>query len=155
MERNNEQGGEPLEPRLHRFKMEFDSGVEIECNPNNSMLFLHSEEPLGDHIFVFSTDEDDNPDGHPIFRRQLSNFDEVCSMMKRHGYQIIEAEYLTENDRKMYQMFLSANPNLIPQLPQNTLTDRQHNFANYFGYLLLHNHLTPEEFRNAQGDLYI
>jgi len=35
------------------------------------------------------------------------------------------------------------------------MTDRQEIFARYFAYLMLHNHLTPEEFRNVQGDLYL
>jgi hypothetical protein len=152
---NPEQGGEPLEPRLHRFEMTFDSGVRLDCNPTNTMLFLHSEEPLGDHIFVFNTDEDDNPDGNPVFRAQLTNFDEVVAMMRRNGYQIIEGDYLTDGDRKMYNMFLAANPNHIPKLPESPLTERQERLAWFVAYLLHKEYLTVEDFENGTGDLFI
>jgi hypothetical protein len=152
MERNDD--SEPIEPRLHRFEMTFDSGVRLDCNPTNTMLFLHSEEPLGDHIFVFNTDEDDNPDGNPVFRAQLTNFDEVVAMMRRNGYQIVEGDYLTDGDRKMYNMFLAANPNHIPKLPESPLTERQERLAWFVAYLLHKEHLTAEDF-DGEGDLFI
>lgn len=151
---NPEQGGEPLEPRLHRFEMTFDSGARLECSPKNTILFLHSKEPLGDHIFVFNSEEDEAPDGNPVFRAQLTNFDEVVQMMERNSYTIVRAEYLSDSDRKMYEMFLAANPNCVPKLPESPLTERQERLAWFVAYLLHKEYLTVEDF-DGEGDLYL
>lgn len=145
------------EPRLHRFRLEFDTGVELHCNPTNTMGFLHSNEPNGDHIFVFSQDDpNEEPDGHPVFRQQLTNFDEIMGTMRRHGYTIIDSEngYLTDNDRHMYNMFIAANPHFAPKLPEYDLTPRQERIADFVAYLLLNERLTADDFRGS-GDLLI
>lgn len=151
---NPEQGGEPLEPRLHRFEMTFDSGARLECSPKNTILFLHSKEPLGDHIFVFNSDEDEAPDGNPVFRAQLTNFDEVVQMMERNNYTIVRAEYLSDSDRHMYNVFLKANPQCVPKLPEYDLTPRQTRIADFMAYLLHKEYLTAEDFI-GDGDLML
>lgn len=144
------------EPNTNGFKIAFENGVEIYCYPNNTMAFLHEQEPYGDHLFVFKVDEKDEvTEGDYVFREQIDNFDQVVEMMTQRGFNIIPSDNgrLRDHDREAYEEFLFRKKPV--DLPETPLTERQERFMQYFAHILLKNHLTPDEFRNVNGDLFL
>lgn len=143
------------------FRLEMEDGSIFHCNPQNTQAFLHSEQPEGDHLFPYlKTDDDEVVSGHYIFREQLGNFDVLIGRMAISGYVIHRNEQLSDDDKEAYDEFRARkerNLRLQQALKQESaydLTPRQNRLANFVAYLLLHEHLSAEDF-NGQGDLYI
>lgn len=158
MEQNPEQSPEAPRP-LNVFKLEFDTGREVICHRQNTSAFIHSEEPWGDHLFIHYPPIDDEEErGDYVFREQISNFDEIVSRMIASDWAVIENERINEDDLEAYEEFKAMkqrNLEMADKIKNEiTLTDRQENLANFFGYLLLHERLAIEDF-HGEGNLYI
>lgn len=84
------------------FTLEFEDGVEVRCLRSNTFAFVHSEEPVADHLFFL---EDNNPEtpggGKNAYRGQLTNFDAVIKFMKKNRFTIIKSEYESAADREI------------------------------------------------------
>lgn len=144
------------EPRqLGPFRLEFDTGQEIVCHRGNTAAFIHSEEPFGDHLFIRVPAIDDQPEtGHYVFREQVTNFDEIVGRMSVSDWSIITAERLEDGDREAYEEFIARKEANLKRMEERKLTLRQNNTVAYLGYLLLNEHLTPDDFTGT-GELFI
>lgn len=155
----NEPQGPEMRP-LGPFRLEFDTGYEVICNKFNTAAFIHSEEPWGDHLFIHHPEVDGVPEhGDYVFREQLSNFDEIVMRMDASDWNIIESDKLNEDDLEAYEEFKAIKQKNLERAqkinaPEIVLTPRQENLAGFVAYLLLHEHLTAQEFHGS-GDLFI
>lgn len=90
----------------YTFTLEFDGGQTFRCNPHNTMAFIHSQEPQGDHLFIYKQNEDGELVwGQYVFRRRLAQFDDLIIKMA-HDYEIIEKDILNDEDREHYNNFI-------------------------------------------------
>lgn len=173
MERENNHEREP-----YTFSLEFDGGETFKCHPHNTMAFIHSQEPQGDHLFLYRLNEEGEIEwGTYVWRRRIAQFDELVLKMA-HDYDIIERDILNDEDRERYNEYVmtyaeqpqqpAPEPPKPPTSDKELLelekrfeaskkppTERQEKFMRYFGHILLNNHLTPDEFRNVNGDLFL
>ena len=112
------------EPITPKFRLTFESGLELKCNKNNTWGFTHENEPDGDHLYVFKRGEDGTiKDGDYVFREQIPNFAEILDYMKRTGFKIYESEdgNLDDKDRDAYNEYLNlSNKNKPVTEPQNS-----------------------------------
>jgi hypothetical protein len=105
---NNE---EELEP-IKIFQLEFNTGLELTCNPQNTSGFLHRLEPKGDHLFVHQIPPSvEHERADYIFREQVGEetFNRLLGRMALGGWVIIESEdgKLNDDDREAYEEFLA------------------------------------------------
>lgn len=153
MERNNEN-----EPKPKRYYLEFE-GERYVMGPENTILYLHSENPAADHFYVqFEDDDNGEQRGHYGWRELHSQFDEMILNLIQVGCQQILKQEPNRFDIEQYQARFGSlpmsKPEPAPEMKPLDLTPRQNNLANYLGYLLLHGHITADEF-NGVGDLHI
>jgi len=88
------------------FRIEFEDGTEFLCTPDSTHAFIHSEEPDGDHLFIYKYIEGQKePVGHFVFREQIANFDSIVMFMDANDFNVMEDARLTEGDRKAYEEF--------------------------------------------------
>lgn len=92
----------------YTFTLEFDGGQTFRCNPHNTMAFIHSQEPQGDHLFIYKQNEEGELVwGQYVFRRRLAQFDDLIIKMA-HDYEIIEKDILNDEDREHYNNFIMS-----------------------------------------------
>lgn len=150
---------EPLQP-LPFFRLELADGTEFHCNPQNLRVFLHSDKPEYDHLFPFEVEDDNIIKGHYIFREQIGHFDELIDRLSISGYVFHEKDVPTDDDIEAYDEFqaLKQRNILLQQAARQegayNLTPRQERLADFVAYLLLHEHLSADDF-NGSGELYI
>lgn len=162
MERNNNN-----EPKPKRYYLEFE-GKRYILGPDNTVLYLHANNPAADHYYVQFDDGELDEEGDAIQRghygwREInSDFDDKIINLIQIGCQQVLKPDPSYFDLEQYQARFGHLPEPEPaaviEAPEPeplNLTPRQHNLANYLGYLLLHGHITAEEFRNGTGDLHI
>lgn len=163
---------QPNKPK--RYYLEYD-GKRYEMSPENTLMYLHSNQPEYDHIYVqFEDNEDGEQMGTYYWRRNTNTFDDMCLNLLQTGCnQILKAE-ASDFDKEQYRQRFGADPaptkpveahtGLVANIDElvekyeaskSPLTERRENFARYFGYLLLNGHITAEEFLNGTGDLHI
>lgn len=149
---------QPEHNPINIFRLEFNTGQEIVCHRNNTSAFLHSEEPYGDHLFVHTPAIDDEPErGDYVFREQISNFDYLVGRMAVSDWVIIQSDKLTEDDREAYEEFQALKSKNVEQAEKKAseLTPRKERLVSFLGYLLLHDHLTADDFNKGTGPLYL
>ena len=160
MERNNNN-----EPKPKRYYLEFE-GKRYILGPDNTVLYLHANNPAADHYYVqFDDGElDDEGDaiqrGHYGWREINEDFDEKILNLVQIGCQQVLKPDPSYFDLEQYQARFGhlpePEPATVVEPPEPiALTPRQERFAQYFAHILLNNHLTPEEFRNTIGDLHL
>jgi hypothetical protein len=129
-------------------------GDEFLATPQNAIAFTHpTEEAQYDHVFLFNTEPDDDEEvteGMFVWRTFIEDFDAVVEMMRDRNYTIVE-QSVTENDREAYERCFTP-PFVMPERLE--LTPRQEQRVAFLGYVLMNNHLVPDDFVGA-GDLYI
>jgi hypothetical protein len=156
---------EPNKPK--RYYLEFE-GKRYILGPDNTVLYLHANNPAADHYYVqFDDGEmDDEGDaiqrGHYGWREVSQNFDEMILNLIQIGCQQILKPDPSHFDLEQYQSRFGHLPTSQPaekpldkELDYQPLTARQERLVNFAAYLLLHNHLTPQEFNNVSGELYL
>lgn len=157
MERNNNENEKPK-----RYYLEFD-GQRYVMGPDNTVLYLHANNPSADHFYVqFEDDEDGEQRGHYGWRElHGEQFDEMVINLIQIGCQQVLKNDPSHFDIEQYMARFGSQPisqpdmsKPAPEIEPLNLTPRQNNLANYLGYLLLHGHITADEF-NGVGDLHI
>lgn len=144
---------EPSRERQNQpgFKIEFESGLEVYCWKGNTMGFLHTQEPYGDHIFVYKTDDNNEvTEGDYVFRDQLENFDNIIKYMKDNGFQTYESQRLSEHDREAYEEYLFKRKPV--ELPEHELTPRQQRLLGYWAHYLTK---IESDFFEGEGELFL
>ena len=131
-----------------KFRLTFESGLELKCNKNNTWGFTHENEPDGDHLYVFKRGEDGTiEDGSYVFRNQIPNFAEILDYMQRTGFKIFESEdgNLDDKDRDAYQKYLNmfnknkpvVEPENAPQSELEWVSPRvERDISNAVGFLI-------------------
>jgi len=114
-------------------------GIKFEMTPENTAAYLHEEEPNFDHLFY-------TQDGGYLylFRRNVSNFDDVAAYMERNGYEINREAFAAEQDKQQYFERYG-----YPEIPTRELTPREERKLLFARYLLEHEHITPESFNGT------
>lgn len=145
------------EPLPRKFEFTFGE-LRIECDPTNSTVYLHSDEEdkKYDHIFVeLQADPDEDSDYYYIFRRNLSNFDQVVSIMQVSSYTFVQPETVAGIDRENYNRLFGDEETVAPiEPPIHELTPRQERLVSFLANLLEHDYLTPADFEGT-GDMFI
>jgi hypothetical protein len=101
----NQEPNREREP--YTFTLEFDGGEKFKCNPHNTMAYIHSQEPHGDHLFIFKLNEEGEIEwGSYVWRRRITNFDDLIMKMA-YDYPIVEREILNDEDRSQYNEFIT------------------------------------------------
>jgi hypothetical protein len=121
-----------------RYYLEYD-GKRYILGQDNTVLYLHSNNPEADHYYVqFDDDEDGEQKGHYGWRAINENFDEMIVNLIQVGCQQILKPDPSHFDLEQYQSRFGQLPDAtekpVAELERQELTHRQHNFANYFGY---------------------
>jgi hypothetical protein len=102
MEQNKNYEREP-----YTFTLEFDNGVKFRCNPWNTIPYLHTLEPQGDHLYLFTRDEEGEINwAQRIWRRNLPQFDVLIEKMAN-DYEMKVAEIMSDEDREAYNDFIT------------------------------------------------
>jgi len=156
MERNNEN------KKPKRYYLEFE-GQRYVMGPDNTVLYLHANNPSADHFYVqFEDDEDGEQRGHYGWRElHGEQFDEMVLNLIQIGCQQVPKPDPSHFDIEQYMARFGSQPistdmsKPAPDIEPLNLTPRQENFAAYFGYLLLNGHITSQEFLNGTGELHI
>lgn len=142
--------------RIPKFRVEFANGEKHICTPEDTTAYLHNLLPKADHLWVQEdTDPDSENKGVPLFRQQISNFNEILEYMKANGYSIIEPEsgIPSDSDLAMYHRFLARLP-IEPEPEHEPLTPRKERLISFLGYLLASEQLAPSDF-DGDGELFI
>lgn len=136
--------------RTGKFRIEIGQ-YNWECTPENTRGYMHVEEPYGDHIFIIEEETEDSISGHWLFREQIKNFSEIIEYMNRTGFTIFESDKMLPEDKEKYEEFIMTKPVKNTLKP---LSDHSEKKARFLGYILLHDHLTPDDF-NVEGNIII
>lgn len=150
------------EPRREPTKYFVDyAGERYILGPENTLIYMHTDKKY-DHIYVqFKDDENGEQQGTYMWRldpRYTEQFESMVSNLI-----VINTTQIHQNEVSQFDLeqWTARFGNTATE-PQNapskeivaTLTDRQINRANFLGYILLHEHLTADDF-DGDGDLYI
>lgn len=112
-------------------------GNKYEFRPDNSQLHLYSEMPEADHFRLRGQGS--------LFRGQLSNFDSLAYFAENNGYKIFPE---IRPDDETYKVFVARFG--APELPPlDELMPRKERQVKFGMYLLEHEIVTPESFRDG------
>lgn len=107
-------------PRL-RYESE---GISFELTPENASVYLFCEEPEYDHVYYGS----DGNYGY-MFRRTIDDFDDTVDNMESLGFDVIEEDTPTVNDREVYR-------SIFCKTELRELTDKEENQVKFARWLL-------------------
>lgn len=130
-----------------------DLGKEtIICTPDNTRAYLY-ENPEYDHLFYIKSEDDEGYYGYPLYRKHLGlQFDKVVKKMIKNGYEVTNEEAMTDLD---WHNYYNAHPEKIPEPKTHELTPGEEKHYRFLEYLVEHNLLTDEDFRDGNGELFI
>lgn len=130
-------GKHEQQPDPEKDYLKFKGGERLEINPENTAIFMHSDEfKMYDHIFYFhDTTGEEEETGLVFFREVVDKFDEFTKTLSDKGYKVIRTEGPTNNDMEMYQGFFGKLPDIdIKTFPLNS---RQEKLIKKFGETVL------------------
>ena len=136
---------------MEQFSFEMDDGSEFEISPQNTFGFVHQhpEDADFDHIFFMTgQDEEGNPVGKYMWRDKCEDLDAAVEQLEDLDYVVFHPERVAEEDRTAYFRTHPAELKIV------ALTMRMGHRVDFLGYLLQHDHLTPDDFLR-DGELYI
>lgn len=124
------------EPKRSRLTVEIN-GVEFELTPENSEAWVHENMSEYDHL-VF----DGNGQVYRVYRRVLDNFDEIVEYMIENDYAVVGEVYPDQKDIDAYHKVYG-----YPEIKLKELTPRQERKILFARYLLDHEFIIPDNFR--------
>lgn len=145
------------EPRREptRYFVDYD-GERYVLGPENTLIYLHDDNRY-DHIYVqFKDGEDGEQQGTYLWRmdgRYTEQFEMMVSNLIVINTTTIHQKEVSEFDLEQWTTKFGEQKQPSKEIVP-VLTQRQINRANFLGYLLLHDKLTPDDF-NVDGELYI
>ena len=147
---------EPQQPK--RYVIEY-AGTRYELSKENTVLYLHTENPKVDHFYIQFEEDDNQVVGHFGWRERYENFDEMIKNLIQIGCNQVIKPQPTDYDLEQYKerfgcLPQATQPENAPELNYNPLTPRQERMASFLGYLLANEHLTAGDF-DGDGALYI
>ena len=155
------------EPQRYYLKFENEN---IELGPDNTLIYSHRSDKKYDHIYVQIPEDDDDAEQRGVYMWRIDpkythQFETMVSNLLSINVTMITHNDISEFDLKQWTARFAGRPTRPVQGPEPApeeptkemvavLTDRQIGRANFLGYLLLHEHLTADDF-DGEGDLYI
>ena len=140
------------EPRREpvRYNIEFQ-GEKYMLGPDNTLIYSHRSDKKYDHIYVqFPAEEDEEERGAYLWRldpKYTQNFEMMVSNLLSINVTMITHNDVSEFDLKQWRARFGNTPTAPQNAPGKelapTLTQRQINRAQFFGYLPLHDNITP------------
>lgn len=135
---------EPNQPK--RYYLEYE-GKRYILGPDNTILYLHANNPACDHYYVqFDDDEDGEQRGHYGWREINENFDDMILNLIQIGCQQILKPDPSHFDLEQYQARFGHLPesepveHVAPQVEQKELEwmspRRQREISNAVGFLV-------------------
>lgn len=141
------------EPGRQRYSI-LINGEKIYLDERPCSIYLHSEEPHFDHIFIDMTEDNSPRMGAFLWRLNSSNFDEMVLHVIENGGEQILNETASKHDKRMFKKHGLEVPQKPAELQYQELTPRQQNLTLFMAYLLINERLTAEDFK-GDGEMYL
>ncbi len=150
------------------------NGERIYFNPDNTLIYLHTETPGADHLFVIIDNEgEEEPErsGFYVWRAKHQDvFEQMTADLLLDGCTLIALDRVSNFDTEQLAKEVDAIPDGLeplineahitnPEPPKaelttHELTERQERTMHFLAYLLQNDRLMPADFE-LDGELFI